>query len=51
MRSERSFDFALVSSFADMDALKRYNDHPDHQSVLAIGRNIIEKALAVDYVF
>ena len=50
MRSERSFDFVLVSSFADLDALRRYNDHPDHQSVLAIARNIVEKSVTVDYV-
>lgn len=49
MHSERSYDFALVSAFADMDALRRYNEHPDHRAVLEIARNIVEKTWAVDY--
>ena len=30
-RSERSYDFALVSVFANLDTLKHYQVHPDHQ--------------------
>jgi len=49
IHSERSYDFALVSAFADLDALGRYNEHPDHRIVLEIARNIVEKTWAVDY--
>jgi len=36
VRSERSFDFALVSSFKDLEALKRYQVHPEHVKVLEL---------------
>lgn len=51
MRSERSLDFALVSAFTDLEALKRYSEHPDHQSVVSLVRSLSEKTLTVDYVF
>jgi len=51
MHSERSMDFALVSAFTDLDALKRYSEDPDHQSVLSLVRTLTEKTLTVDYVF
>lgn len=47
--SERSYDFALVSSFADMDAMKRYQVHPDHQAVLVKIKDACASILAVDY--
>jgi len=51
LRSERSMDFALVSAFTDLEALKRYSEHPDHQSVLSLVRNLSVKTLTVDFVF
>jgi len=51
IHSERSFDFALNSAFADMEALQRYQVHPDHQQVVAYVREISEKVVAVDYEF
>jgi len=39
LRTERSFDFALVASYEDVEALKRYQVHPDHLPVLAKVRN------------
>lgn len=51
IRSERSLDFALVSSFTDLEALKRYSEHPDHQSVVLLVRKLTERTLTVDYVF
>jgi hypothetical protein len=38
IHSDRSFDFALVSSFTDPEALKRYQVHPAHQEVLVLSR-------------
>ena len=51
VRSDRSMDFALVSAFTDMEALKRYSEHPDHQAVVSLVRDLSEKTLTVDYVF
>jgi hypothetical protein len=49
VRSERSYDFALISAFEDLDALKRYQPHPDHLPVLAKVKEICENILAVDF--
>lgn len=51
VHSERSFDFALVSSFRDMDALKRYQGHPEHLKVLELVRSMCEQIIAVDFTF
>lgn len=47
---DRSFDTGLVSTFADRGALDAYTDHPDHQKVAAIGREISERVVSVDFV-
>jgi len=49
VHSERSYDFALISAFDDLDALKRYQPHPDHQPVLAKVKELSETILAVDF--
>ena len=49
VRSERSYDFALVSSFADLEAMKTYQKHPDHLVVLQKVNNLCESVLAVDF--
>lgn len=51
VRSERSYDLALVSSFEGVDELKRYSDHPAHQAVVVKIRAISESILAVDFYF
>lgn len=50
-RSDRSYDFSLVSSFADMDALRTYMMHPEHQKVVGILKEICEDIRAVDYEY
>lgn len=47
---ERSFDTGLVAVFAGRDALDRYTDHAEHQKVAALGREISEKVVSVDFV-
>lgn len=47
---ERSFDTGLVSTFADKDALDAYTVHPLHQEVAAMGKEISEKVVSVDFV-
>jgi hypothetical protein len=49
VRSERSYDFALVSIFANLDTLKHYQAHPDHQVVLKKLGPMCENIVAVDY--
>ena len=49
VRSERSYDLALVSTFKDLDSLQRYQIHPDHQIVLQKVNNLCESVLAVDF--
>ncbi|MEJ5299550.1 MAG: Dabb family protein [Thermodesulforhabdaceae bacterium] len=51
VRSERSYDFALVSDFQDLEALERYRVHPDHIKVLQQVRAIAEQIIAVDFEF
>jgi len=45
---ERSFDTGLAATFADRAALDAYNDHPEHQKVIAIGREIADRVVSVD---
>jgi len=49
LKTERSYDFALVSAFDDLDSLKAYQLHPEHLPVLEKVRNACETILAVDY--
>ncbi len=46
---ERSFDTGLVAHFTDREALDHYNDHSEHQKVVAIGKEISEKVVSVDF--
>ncbi len=49
VRSQRSYDFALVSVFANLDTLKRYQAHPDHQVVVKKLGSMCQHIAAVDY--
>lgn len=49
LRLDRSFDTALVATYADRAALDAYNVHPAHQEVVAFGREIAEKVVSVDF--
>ena len=46
---DRSFDTGLVAEFASREALDAYTEHPEHQAVAAMGREIAEKAVSVDF--
>lgn len=46
---ERSFDTGLVAKYPGRDALDFYNDHPEHQRVVALGKQIAEKVVSVDF--
>lgn len=49
VRSERSFDLALVSTFDDLAALQRYQVHPDHLPVVAKVKQLCASVAAVDF--
>ncbi|KAF0095369.1 MAG: stress responsive alpha-beta barrel domain-containing protein [Puniceicoccaceae bacterium 5H] len=49
MRSERSWDLALVSGFDDREAMQRYQVHPAHQEVIAFVKQVCSEVAAVDY--
>jgi len=49
IRSERSYDFALVSIFANLDTLKHYQTHPAHLVVVQKLQAMCEQIIAVDF--
>ncbi len=49
VRSERSYDLALVGDFDDLDAMNRYQVHPDHQAVVALVKKVASGVVAVDF--
>ncbi len=49
VHSPRSFDLALVTTFADLAALGVYAKHPDHQPVIELAKAICEQIAAVDF--
>ncbi len=51
LRPERSFDFALVSTFDDAEALKRYITQPDHAAVGKQIRSLCESLNIVDFPY
>jgi hypothetical protein len=46
---ERSFDTGLVAVYRDLAALDAYTVHPEHQKVAAIGKEIAERVVSVDF--
>lgn len=51
LRSERSYDFALVSVFKDIESLKIYQIHSRHQEVLKKVKDLCESVVVTDFVF
>src|SRR5687767_1526240 len=46
---DRSFDIGLVATFAGRDELDRYTHHPEHQRIAALGKQIAESVVSVDF--
>jgi hypothetical protein len=46
---DRSFDTGLVAKYPDRAALDFYTDHPEHQKVAALGKEIAAKVVSVDF--
>jgi len=49
LHTERSYDFALVASYEDVEALRRYQVHPAHLPVLERVRAMSASLVAVDF--
>ncbi|WP_310832606.1 Dabb family protein [Paenibacillus pedocola] len=49
VRSERSFDIALVTVVASLEDLQAYQVHPAHKEVIAHINEVKEVSYAVDY--
>lgn len=47
---DRSFDTGLVAIYPDRAALDAYTVHPEHQKVVALGKQIAEKVISVDFL-
>ena len=50
VRSERSYDFALVSLFANPESLERYRQDPDHLKVLDHIKVICDNVITADFL-
>jgi hypothetical protein len=49
LQTERSCDFALVSTFANLDTLRAYQTHPAHLELLAQLKPMCKDIRAVDF--
>ncbi|GAB6181562.1 Dabb family protein [Desulfotomaculum defluvii] len=49
IRSQRSYDLALIARFDNLDDLNTYQVHPDHQEVVKYIGTVVESSVAVDY--
>jgi hypothetical protein len=47
---DRSFDTGLVAVYTDRAGLDVYTDHPAHQEVAALGKQIAENVVSVDFI-
>lgn len=49
LHSDRSYDFALIALFANLDAIKRYQEHPAHLKILQKISKLSANILTVDF--
>ena len=49
VRSQRSYDFGLAADFDDLQSLECYQNHPEHQKVLSLLKELCEDIIAVDF--
>jgi len=49
LRTERSWDFALISAFDSVVAMNRYQANPDHQIILQKVRAMCDSIVVVDF--
>lgn len=49
LQSDRSYDFGLSALFANLEALDRYQKHPEHLKVVEIIRAISNDVIIADF--
>ncbi len=49
LHTGRSYDYALIALFANEEALRRYQTHPDHVKVLEKLNALCENVITVDF--
>ena len=49
LRSARSWDLVLIMRFASVDALRRYQPHPEHIKVMEFNQPFVESVATVDF--
>ena len=50
-RGQDAYDLSLIAEFADKKDLESYLNHPEHQRILAILRQVRDSRVVVDYEF
>jgi transcriptional regulator NrdR family protein len=49
LHSARSWDHVLIMRFASVDALRRYQPHPEHVKVMEFNQACVESVATVDF--
>lgn len=49
LRDARSWDLILIMRFASVDALRSYQQHPEHQKVMAFNAPFVANVASVDF--
>ncbi len=51
LHDARSWDIILIMRFASTEALRRYQQHPEHLQVMAFNQPSVEQVASVDFEF
>jgi transcriptional regulator NrdR family protein len=49
LHDARSWDLILIMRFASVDALRSYQQHPEHQKVMAFNQPFVANVASVDF--
>lgn len=49
VRSERSYDLALITKFDSLDDLQSYQIHPVHQEIIKFINSVKDTSISIDY--
>jgi hypothetical protein len=49
LRDARSWDLILIMRFASVGALRNYQQHPEHQKVIAFNQPLVADVASVDF--
>ena len=50
LRDSRSWDVLLIMRFASVEALRHYQQHPEHQQVMAFNQPAVAEVGSVDFL-